>query len=65
MMRLVHLQQQNKPMDDRTFARVGDEIGKSPSFVRAVYYEPASAGWRKLLHHYRLIRRQPLKVSTK
>jgi hypothetical protein len=64
MLRLAHLQQQNAPMDARTFARVGEEISKSASFVSSVYYQSESAAWRKLLHHFR-IRRQPLKISTK
>jgi hypothetical protein len=65
LLEITRLVQQGAPIDARTFARVGDEIGKkSASYVSAVYYEPASAGWRKLLRHFR-IRRQPLKISTK
>jgi hypothetical protein len=58
MLELVRLRQRNgAPMDMRTFARVGVDIGKSGSYVRNVYYEEASAPWRKLLRHFRVERR--------
>jgi len=55
MLRVAQLhQQQDKPIDPKTFADVADEIGKSTSYVSKVYYEPASAGWRKLLQKWRV-----------
>jgi hypothetical protein len=62
MLEIARLVQQGAPLDARTFGRVGEEIGKSASYVSAVYYEPESAGWRKLLGHFH-VRRQP--ISTK
>jgi hypothetical protein len=56
MLEIARLAQQGKPMDDRTFARVGAQIGKSPSYVSALYYESASDAWRKLLRHFRIRR---------
>jgi hypothetical protein len=54
VLELVRLQQQeNAPMDNRTFERVGNEINKSAAYVSRVYYEVASAGLRKLAPHLR------------
>jgi len=66
MLRLAELQQQETaPIDPGTFARVADEIGKSTSYVSGVYYERASAGWRKLLPYFRVKRIEPEKGPEK
>ena len=64
MLEIARLEQQGAPIDFRTFGRVGDEIGKSASYVSKVYYERKSASWRKVLSHLR-IRRTEMKNSTK
>jgi hypothetical protein len=64
ILEVTRLAQQNAPMDDRTFGRVGDEIGQSAGYVRTVYYESESVGWKNLLRHFH-VRREPLKNSTK
>jgi hypothetical protein len=51
MLRVAQLQQQGEPIGSDTFAKVGNEIGKSEPYVRAVYYDRASAGWRKVLRN--------------
>jgi len=49
MLRVAQLHQQGQPIDMGTFAQVAEEIGKSSGYVSRVYYERASAGWRKIL----------------
>jgi hypothetical protein len=58
-------QQENAPMDNRTFERVGNEINKSAAYVSRVYYEVASTGLRKLAPHLGLERITSAKNSTK
>ena len=43
------LRRQGMPVDIRLFEHVGDDIGRSGSFVSRVYYEQASRSWRKIL----------------
>jgi hypothetical protein len=58
MLEIARLQQRYRAnINGRTFARVGDYIGKSGSYVRDVYYEDASEPWRKLLRHFRVERK--------
>jgi len=55
MLRIAQLHQQgNKPIDAGMFALIGNEVGKSASYVSKVYYDRASAGWRKILRKLRV-----------
>jgi hypothetical protein len=52
MFEIAYLVQRGAPIDARTFARVGELVGRSPSDIARIYYEPASAAWRKLLRNW-------------
>src|SRR5262245_18397401 len=48
LMRIEAERRQGRRVDIGLFARVGEAIGKSGSFVADVYYEDASVLWRKV-----------------
>ena len=52
--RIEDLQRRNIPVDIRLFELVGEEIGKSGSFVADVYYEDASVLWRKVFRKLKI-----------
>jgi len=54
MMRVIQLHQQGEAIGSDTFAKVGKEIGRSEPYVRAIYYEAASAAWQKVLRKMRI-----------
>jgi hypothetical protein len=59
VLELIRLQQAENLSVDAAFLRVGAQINKSSSYVRAVYYERASAGYRGLAALFRHVERLP------
>jgi hypothetical protein len=49
VLRIAQLAQQGQPIDGNLFSTVAVEVGRSTAYVSKLYYEKASAGWRKLL----------------
>jgi hypothetical protein len=64
MLEIARLIQQGAPTDRRTFGQVGEEINKGASYVEAMYYEPKSAGWKRLLPYFS-VERLPVKNPKK
>ena len=54
LMRIENLQRRGMGLDVRLFELVGQDIGKSGSFVADVYYEDASVLWQKVFRKLKI-----------
>jgi hypothetical protein len=57
MLRIGQLYWLGEPLDQGTFTTVAEEIGKSVSYVAAIYRERASSGWRKTIKSFHISRK--------
>jgi hypothetical protein len=51
---VIQLHEEGMPIDDKLFAKVGADFGIGGARVKAIYYEPATKAWLKLLPNFEI-----------